>query len=162
MKQNAKPNHGKEYRILHAIKPELKKEVDRLVGIGVLPPNKDSKWAAPFSQYPKRNVLSDLKRIHRKPYPLPHIRDLFDSIGVFVWATVVDLSMGYYHVLLSKESRDKCTIILPWGKYCYNSFLMGFAGSTDIFRHAISSMFLDLPQVLCYLDDLIVIGSNSF
>ena len=39
---------------------------------------------------------------------------------------------------------------------------MGFVSSTDIFQHAISSIFLDLPHVLCFLDDLIVIGIDSF
>ena len=78
------------------------------------------------------------------------------------WATAVDLSMGYYHMKLNKESRDACTIILPWEKYCYNALLMGFCGSTDIFQDALGNLFADLVHVLVYLDDIIIIGSGSY
>ena len=70
--------------------------------------------------------------------------------------------MYYYHIRLDKEARDLCTIILPWGKYAYNVLLMGFIRSTDIFQHIMNIMFSNLPTVLCYFDDLIVLSSGEF
>ena len=63
---------------------------------------------------------------------------------------------------LNKESRDVCTVILPWGKYCDNALPMGFCGSTDIFQHALGNIFADLVHVSVYLDDIIIIGSGRY
>jgi len=84
--------HGEAFRIPHSIKPVLKKEVDKLVKIGLLSPNKDSKWTAPSFVIPKKDgtirFISDFrqldKRVLRNTYPLPHMRVLLDSTGVFV------------------------------------------------------------------------------
>jgi len=170
LKENVKPFHAKAYRIPHSILPVLKKEVERLERIGVVSKNRNSKCAAPSFAIPKKDMtirfISDFrqlnKSVQRKPFPLPHIRDLLDSTGEFLWATAIDLSMSYYHIRLSSEAKDLCTIILPLGKYCYNVLLMGFVGSTNIFQHIMNNMFSDLPSVLCYLDDLIVLGSGTF
>ena len=53
-------------------------------------------------------------------------------------------------------------LILPWGKYCYNALPMGLCGSTDIFQHALVTLFADLAHVLVYLDDIIIIGTGSY
>ena len=91
-----------------------------------------------------------------------HIRDMLHLVRSMKWATAVDLSMGYYHMKLNKESCNACIIILPWGKYFYNALTMGFCGSTDIFQHAMGNLFADLAHVLVYLDDIIIIGSGSY
>ena len=90
------------------------------------------------------------------------MRDMFKSISKFVWATTLDLIMGYYHIRLNYSAQDKCTIILPWGKYCYNALPIGFVGSRDIFQHTLGSLFLDLPHILVYLDNIIVIRNETF
>ena len=170
LKPGTKPFHSKAYRIPQALKPILKREVDRLQKIGVLMPNPNSEWAAPSFAIPKKDgtirFISDFRQLNkvtkRKPFPLPHIRDMLHSIGAMKWATAIDLSMGYYHVKLEKKSRDLVTIILPWGKYCYTALPMGFCGSSDIFQHILGTLFADMEQVLVYLDDIIVIGSGTY
>ena len=39
---------------------------------------------------------------------------------------------------------------------------MGLCGSTDIFQHALVTLFADLAHVLVYLDDIIIIGTGSY
>ena len=63
---------------------------------------------------------------------------------------------------LNKKARDLCTIILPWGKYSYNSLPMGFVGSSDIFQNVLGTMFADLEYVLVHIDDIIIIGTEDF
>ena len=84
-----------------------------------------SKWAAPTFIIPKKDgtvrFISDFrelnKRIKRKPYPIPKIQDLMQKIKGFQYGTSLDLNMGYYHIELSPQSKQICTIVLPWGKY---------------------------------------------
>ena len=70
--------------------------------------------------------------------------------------------MGYYHMHLTNRAQDYCTIVLPWGKYAYNSLPMGFCGLSDVFQAALGSMFTDLKRVLVYIDDILVLGDGTF
>jgi hypothetical protein len=68
-----------------------RKEIDRLLLIGILERNSDSEWAAPTFIHPKKTgdvrVLTDFRRLNaqlrRKPYPLPWISDLLLQLEGF-------------------------------------------------------------------------------
>ena len=115
------------FLFLNIHKLTLKKEVDRLIKIGVLKKINNSQWAAPTFIIPKKNntvrFISDFrelnKRIKRKPFPIPKIQDLLLKLGGFRYGTSLDLTMGYYHITLCPKSRKLCTIVLPWGKFEY-------------------------------------------
>jgi Reverse transcriptase (RNA-dependent DNA polymerase) len=70
--------------------------------------------------------------------------------------------MGYYHIILDKESSYLCTMILPWGKYRYCRLPMGLIGSPDIFQAIINDIMGDLLNVHAYLDDILVTTTGSF
>ena len=42
-----------------------------------------------------------------------------------MYATTLDLNMGYYTIRLDEASQDICTIVTPWGKYAYRRLPMG-------------------------------------
>ena len=52
--------------------------------------------------------LADLrglnKRIRRKPFPLPKISEMMQKLEGFMFATSLDLNMGYYHILLTPQA----------------------------------------------------------
>ena len=99
-----------------------------------------SEWALPmftlFKDDGSLRSLADLrelnKRIKRKPFPLPKIVALLQSLEGFSNATSLDLNMGYYHIQLSPYSSSLCTVVLPWGKYEYLCFPMGLCTSPDM------------------------------
>ena len=70
--------------------------------------------------------------------------------------------MGYYHIVLDKESSYLCTMILPWGKYRYCRLPMGLIGSPDIFQAIRNDLMGDLQNVHAYLDDIQVTTAGSF
>jgi hypothetical protein len=49
--------------------------------------------------------LADLREVNkvikRKPYPLPKILDMLQKLEGFIYATSLDLNMGYNHMLLT-------------------------------------------------------------
>jgi hypothetical protein len=102
-----------------------RKEIKRVCNIGVLAKCNDSEWAAPTFIQPKKSgdvrVLTDFHVLHRytkqKPYPLHKISDLLQKLEGFTWATALEVTMGYYHIVLDKESSYLCAMIIPWGKY---------------------------------------------
>ena len=63
------------------------------------------------------------------------------KLEVFQYVTSLDLNMGYYHIQLSENASNLCTIILPWGKYRYKRLPMGVANSPDIFKQKMNYLF---------------------
>ena len=170
LKKDAKPYHARPFPIPRIHEETLKKEVERLVKIGVLKRINNSEWAAPTFIIPKKNgtvrFISDFrelnKRIQRKPYPIPKIQDLLLKLEGFRYATSLDLNMGYYHIELCPESKKLCTIVLPWGKFEYQKLPMGLCNSPDIFQEKMNELFAGFDYVRAYIDDLLVISNGSF
>ena len=48
------------------------------------------------------------------------------------------------------------------GLYQYNVLPMGLLISSDVFQEALGRLMLDLENVYCYLDDIIIIGNGSY
>jgi len=170
LKPGAKPYHAKPYPVPRVHEKVFRDEVERLCKIGVLRKVNDSKWGAPTFIQPKKNktvrFLSDFrelnKLIKRKPFPIPKIQDMLQKLEGFTYATSLDLNMGYYHIRLTPEASRLCTIVLPWGKYSYNSLPMGVCNSPDIFQEKISELFQGFEYVRAYIDDVLLVSSSDW
>ena len=145
-------------------------EIQRLCEIGVLRRVNNSEWAANAFIIPKKdgtvrfitNFRELNKRIKRKPYPLPNIKDVLHKLEKFTYGTTLDLNMGYYHIELDVESQKLCAIILPWGKYEYQRLPMGLCNSPDIFQEKVNSLFQEIEWVRAYIDNVLCITTKTW
>ena len=100
---NVKPYHVRPYAVPRAYEQKLKKELERRCKVGVLKRINHSEWAAPTFIIPKKDktvrFISDFRELNKR-------------ISGFQYATSLDLNMGYYHIELSPNSRNLCTIVL--------------------------------------------------
>ena len=80
----------------------------------------------------------------------------------FTHATCLDVNMGYYHTLLDKNSQEICSIILPWGKYCYTSLPQRLNCSPDVFQEKMDSVFSDMENIFCYVDNILLVSHDGF
>jgi hypothetical protein len=86
MKDGIKPYHGRPYPIPQIHKATLWKEIDRLMGIGVLKRQSSSQWASPTFIIPTKDktvrIITDFrdKRIVRRPYPIPKISTILQEL----------------------------------------------------------------------------------
>jgi hypothetical protein len=133
LKEGAKPFHGRPFLIPKIQKATFMKKIDQLVSIGVMKWQPYSQWASPTFIIPKKDLIvrtiSDfrelIKRIIRKPYPIPKISTTLQELEGFTYATALDLNMGYYTIRFNPKASKMCTIIFPWGKYSYLRLPMG-------------------------------------
>ena len=51
-----------------------------------------------------------------------------------MYASYLDLNMGYYNIELSPGYKQLFMIVLPWGKRKYQKLPMGVCNSPDIFK----------------------------
>jgi hypothetical protein len=120
MNDRAKPYHGRPYPIPQIHKATLMKEIDRLMGIGVLKRQSSSQWASPTFIIPTKDktvrIITDFwdKRIVRRPYPIPKISTILQELDGFTYATALYLNMGYYTIRLDPKMVKMFTIIFPW------------------------------------------------
>ena len=143
-----------------------KNEVERLVLLGVLDVVNDSEWVALYfvQHKPKSNwvrFLSDFrnlnKHLNQKPYPMPKINEMLFKLDGFQHDTSIDLSMGYYHIQLSKNTNSSCTSILLWGKFCYKRLPMGVAYYPYMFQQYMDYLFHGIEFICAYIDELLIL-----
>jgi hypothetical protein len=88
-----------------------------------------------------------IKRLFRKPFPIPQTSTVLQELGGFSFAAAPDLNIAYYTIRLDPDASKICTIIFPWGKYSYKQIPMGIAGSPDTFQSKISELIESLKYV---------------
>ena len=170
MNEECKPVHARPYTVPRSVEQQLRKEIARLVDIGVLEEDYTSEWASPTFAIAKKNgtirVVSDFRKLNallkRHPFPIPKIGDMIRSMEGFTFATALDLNMGYYHIKLDADAQKLCTIVFPWGKYKYKRLPMGIKVAPDIFQNVMSKLVQDMEYVKTYLDDLLILTNNHF
>ena len=115
----------KWYPVPRINKLTFKKELMRLVKIGVLERVQESEWGTPVFIIPKKEgtvrFLTDYRKVNgqivRKPFPIPRIADTLQQLEGFTFATALDLNMGYYTIPLAECSKDISTIVTEFGKF---------------------------------------------
>jgi hypothetical protein len=86
---------------------------------------------------------------------------MLQKLEGFMYATSLDLNMGYYHMLLTPFSSRLCTIVLPWGKYEYCRLPMGLSTSPDVFQEKMSELMSGLEFSWACLDDLLILSTEK-
>ena len=151
LKKDAKPYCASPFQIPLIHENLMKKEVKRLVSLGVLegPLDHLPEWGAPCFPIPKKNgqirFISDFRRLNtmikRSPCPtMTSVQNILRSLNGFSYATSLDLNSGYYTIRLSPEASNICTITLPWGSYKYKRLPMGLASAADHFQQKMSRL----------------------
>ena len=74
----------------------------------------------------------------------------------------MELNMVYYHIRLSEESSNLCTIILPWVKYKYKCPPMGVCNSPEHFQEKMNEIFCGTEFIRAYIDDLLIISKGDW
>ena len=170
VKNEAKPVFHRPRAVPYAIKEIIEKELDRLEKEGIIEKVDCSEWAAPIVPVPKGDgqirVCGDYKvtvnaNLEVDQHPLPKPEDLFTSLSGGQKFSKLDLKHAYQQMMLDSDSRKYVTINTHKGLYCYTRLPFGIASAPAIFQRAMDSILQGIPQVLCYLDDILITGASK-
>ena len=136
---------------------------------GTISPVSYSPWAAPIVPVLKSDgslricgdyKLTINKASHLDSYPIPRIQDLFSNLSKGSIYSKLDMSQAYNQLRLDDSSKKYTTVNTPKGLYQYNRLAFGISSAPGIFQRCMEKLFSNMDNVLCYLDDILVIGKD--
>ena len=145
-------------------------ELDRLQEEGILQPVKESRWAAPIVVVRKSDgnirICGDYKvtvNTYLEPgtYPMPNPRYLFATLAGGKRFTRLDMKQAYQQMKVDKESQKYLTINTNKGLFTYTRMPFGISTAPGIWQRAMDSVLAGVPGVICYLDDILIVGDSD-
>ena len=167
---NAIPKFLKARSVPFALRKAIQAELERLEEAGVHQKVNHSKWAVPIVPVPKADgqlrICGDYKvtvnpALQVEKYPLPKPDDLFATLAGGKKFSKIDLTSAYQQMSLDEKSRELVTINTHKGLYQYTRLPFGIASAPAIFQKMMDVVLQGLPQLICYLDDILIIGSSD-
>ncbi|MEG0619293.1 MAG: reverse transcriptase domain-containing protein [Bacilli bacterium] len=115
----------------------------------------------------KIRVCVDYRKLNaatiQKPYPIPHMDELLDSLSEAKYFTALDLKSGYHQIKMKDDDIHKTAFITKEGVYEYNRMPLGLINAPYTFQKAMNRLFRNYLYKICvvYLDDILVFSNNK-
>ena len=126
LKERAKPFHCNTARRVHVpMQPKVKEELECMENAGVIQKiSEPTEWCSPIVVVPKSNgqirICVDLQQLNREVtrerYILPTLDDAASKMRGAIVFTHLDLTSGYYHLMLHPDCAKLTTFITPFGR----------------------------------------------
>lgn len=169
MKPDIQLKFFKGYTVPYSLRDQVELELARLTDTPILYPAKFSRCASPMVAVKKKGSLRLCmdakvwinKNLEIEHYPLPRIDDLLTGLCDSSIYCVLDLTGAYEQVAVSEESQKYLTINTHKGLFRFRRLCFGVASAPSIFQSIMDRiLLLWLPKVKCYMDDILVGGSD--
>ena len=163
-----KPVRLPPYRLPHAFRETVRKEIDELLEKGITEPS-NSDWSAPIVLVQKKDgtlrLCVDYRRLNSvsemDAYSMPRVDELIDQLGDAKYISTLDLTRGYWQVPVEKAARHKTAFSTPFGLYQFNVMPFGLQGAPATFQRLMDKVLQGLQKSsAAYLDDVIIYSKS--
>ena len=165
------PVHRPAYKVAHADRQVIEKEVREMLDKGVIEPS-ISPYAAGVVLVPKKSGETrfcvdyrGLNKITRTDhYPLPLARtEIFDTLGEAKVFSCLDCQQGYWQVGIAEEDRHKTAFRCFLGQFHFNRLAFGLKTAGSTYQRLMSHILSGYTGKFChcFIDDIICY-SNTF
>lgn len=169
-----KPVYIKNYRLAHAQKDEINKQVNNLLKNDLIEPS-SSNFNSPLILVPKKSpdnqktyrMCVDYRAVNKKliadKFPLPRIDDILDNLGRAKHFSIIDLFSGFHQIPIHPESRDITAFSTDKGIFRWKVLPFGLNVAPNSFSRMMSIAFSGLSpnKAFLYIDDIIIIGCSK-
>jgi hypothetical protein len=170
------------------MKEVVKKEVLKLLDVGIIYPILDNQWVSPIQVVPKKSWITMVKnedeeliparittgwrvcidyrrlnKVTRKDhFPLPFIDQRLERLAGHSYYCFLDGYCGYNQVAIVPEDQDKTTFTCPFGTFAYRRMPFGLCNAPATFQRCMMSIFSDMVEkfIEVFMHDFSVFGSN--
>lgn len=163
-----KPVQQPVRRVPVALEGKVSNKIDEAVRLDIIEPVfGPSKWISPIVIAFKGNddirLCVDMRcanrAILRENYPLPTFESFMSKLKAARIFSRLDLKSAYHQLELDESSREITTFVTHKGLFRYKRLMFGVNSAPEIFQKIMEGMLSTCPNVLNYIDDIIVFGS---
>ena len=184
-----KPSVETQRRLNPTMKEVVRKEVLKLLDIGVIYPISDSAWVSPVQVVPKNggttiirtenNILLpsrtvtewriciDFRKLNKATrkdhFPLSFLDQMLDRLAGHEYYCFLDGYSGYNQIAIALEDQEKTTFTCPYGTFAFRRMPFGLCNAPGTFQRCMMAIFSDMVEktIEIFMDDFSVLG-NSF
>lgn len=170
LKEDAKPTIDSPRRVPFNLIDPLKKELDRMVGLGVIKTVEEpTDWVNSIVLVKKpngnlricldpRNLNKAIKRSH---YQFPTVNNIKANLAGAKFFSTVDANSGFWTVNLDEQSSKLCTFITPFGRYRFLRLPFGICSAPEYFHSILMKLFKGIKNIIIYIDDILIYGKTK-
>ena len=168
--KDKEPVYRKQFKIPDAHKPFLEENITEWLKLGVIQ-RSQSLYNSPVFCVPKKDgglrIVQDFRELNKHSYmdkySMKEINECIGDIGKAnstIFSTL-DLTSGFWQMPLDKESRAPTAFTIPGlGQFEWVTSPMGLLGCPASFQRLMEMIFINLKNVIVYIDDLLVHSQN--
>ena len=93
--------------------------------------------------------------------PMPNPDDLVLTLAGGKKFSCLDLKQAYQQMLVDPRSQQYLIINTHRGMFTYTRMPFGISSAPSIWQRAIDNVLSGLDGVICYLDDILIVGNND-
>nr|GEZ79757.1 reverse transcriptase domain-containing protein [Tanacetum cinerariifolium] len=167
----------------------IKKEVEKLLDVGLIYPISDSPWISPVHCIPKKGgftvvsneenefiptrlvtgwrVCIDYRKLNeatrKDHFPLLFMDQMLERLAGNEYYCFLDGFSGYFQIPIDPRDQEKTTFTCPYGTFAYRRMPFGLCNAPGTFQRCMLSIFHDMVKktMEVFMDDFSVFG-NSF
>ena len=173
--QGHPPVFTRQYRLNQNTLPAVRTQIETWLKNGVIGEAPiGTIYNSPLLAVPKKDELTNAKTNTRvcmdvralnnllkdDKYPIPNIKHVLDTVIGFRYYTVFDLKDGYNHFPINEEDQPKLAFTFERKQYMFLRAPFGLKHLPSLFQRVISSIFKDMPNVISYIDDIVIFSND--
>ncbi|KYO27325.1 hypothetical protein Y1Q_0021245 [Alligator mississippiensis] len=128
-------------RIPQRLQSQIKTEIEMMLEKGIIC-RSHSDWRSPIVVVPnpdgKIHLCIDFQKVNAvakfDAYPMPRVDELVENIGQARYISTLDLTKGYWQVLIAPEDQEKTAFATPWGLFQFRHMPFGLHGAAAMFQ----------------------------
>ncbi|XP_027183938.1 uncharacterized protein LOC113782233 [Coffea eugenioides] len=188
LEEDAKPVRQAQRRLNPLMMEVVKKEILKLLEVGIIFAISDSPWVSPVQVVPKKAGVTveenqegkmvpvrkptgwrqciDYRRLNavtkKDHFPLPFIDQMIERLVSRVYYCFLDGFSGYFQIAIAPEDQEKTTFTCPFGTFAYRRMPFGLYNAPATFQRCMVSIFSEYVEKIIevFMDDFSVYGDS--
>ena len=188
LEEDVKPSRQPQRRLNPIMKEVVKKEVLKLLDVGVIYPIADSKWVSPTQVVPKKSgvtvvanenneliptrvtsgwrVCIDYRKLNagtrKDHFPLPFVDQMLERVAGHEFYCFLDGYSRYNQIEIALEDQEKTTFTCPFGTFAFRKMPFGLCNAPGTFQRCMMGIFSDMIEIILeiFMDDFSIFGDS--
>ncbi|GKC88053.1 reverse transcriptase domain-containing protein, partial [Tanacetum coccineum] len=140
----------------------IKKEVIKLLDVGLIYPISDSPWVSPVHCVPMKGSITLNDATRKDHFPLLFMDQMLERLAGNEYYCFLDSFSGYFQIPIDPQDQEKTTFTCPYGTFAYRRMPFGLCNAPGTFQRCMMAIFHDMIEetMEVFMDDFSVFGDS--